>query len=278
MLLYNTSSGPILRDASRYARIDQPWSDLVNKPDLPELLAGQAGRLAEDPALAALAESPLAPLGERQEIWAAGVTYYRSRTARMEESKTAGGGSFYDRVYEAERPEIFFKATPHRTVGPGGSMRLRSDSKWIVPEPELVLVVAHTGKIVGYTIGNDLSCRDIEGENPLYLPQAKTFDRCAAVGPAIYVPQAGSIGNDSSVTMRIERDGAAVFEGETTLDQMKRGHEELVGFLMRDNPHPHGVLLMTGAGIIPPDGFSLASGDVVSIAIDSIGQLCNTME
>lgn len=278
MLLFKTTSGPILHHDSRYALIDSDWDSLVNSPDLRERLEHDADRLSEDAALAQAAASPLAPLGERQEVWAAGVTYYRSRTARIEESQSAGGGDFYDRVYEAERPEIFFKATPHRVVGPGGAMRLRRDSRWIVPEPELVLAVAHTGAIVGYTIGNDLSCRDIEGENPLYLPQAKTFDRCAAVGPALYVPRSGAIDADATVSVQVTRGGAVAFQGQTTLAQMKRGHEELVGFLMRENPHPHGVLLMTGTGIVPPDDFSLSGGDQVEIAIQPIGRLCNSME
>lgn len=278
MLLYKTASGPILRDASRCVRVDRDWETLVNDPNLRRVLIESAGGLDADENLLKQTESPLAPIGERQEVWAAGVTYYRSRDARMEESKSAGGGDFYQRVYDAPRPEIFFKATPHRVVGPGGLMRLRSDSKWIVPEPELVLLVARTGDIVGYTIGNDLSCRDIEGENPLYLPQAKTFDRCASVGPAIYVPSEGAIDSGAAVTLRVDRGGDTAFEGQTTLSQMKRGHEELVGYLMRENPHPYGVLLMTGTGIVPPDDFSLASGDLVTIGIGPIGELGNAME
>ena len=205
------------------------------------------------------AQRALAPIGSSQELWAAGVTYQRSRTARMEESQTAGGGDFYDRVYHAERPEIFFKATPHRVVGPGQALHLRRDSKWIVPEPELVLVVTSRGAIVGYTIGNDLSCRDIEGENPLYLPQAKTFDRCAAVGPAMLVAAEPPTA-ETGIRLTVRRGGAAVVEDRTTLGRMKRTFAELVGFLFRDNAHPHGVLLMTGTGIIPPDDFSLRRG------------------
>jgi 2-dehydro-3-deoxy-D-arabinonate dehydratase len=229
-----------------------------------------------DPALAKSALRPLAPL-DAQEVWAAGVTYLRSKTARMEEAKTAGGGDFYDRVYQAERPEIFFKATGHRVVGTGEAMHLRRDSRWIVPEPELTLVISRSGKIVGYTVGNDLSCRDIEGENPLYLPQAKTFDRCASVGPAILVAE-GPLPADTKITVVIRREADLAFTGATALSQMKRGLEELVGFLFRDNSHPRGCLLMTGTGIVPPDDFSLRAGDVVEITIDGIGTLSNPME
>lgn len=278
MLLFNTSVGPLLQHDGAYYAIDRQWGELINEPSLPELLRKSAGAANSDDALAGPASTPLAPLGEKQEVWAAGVTYYRSRTARIEESRDAGGGDFYDRVYAAERPEIFFKATPHRVVGPGQPMTLRKDSKWIVPEPELVLVVAHDGTIVGYTVGNDLSCRDLEGENPLYLPQAKTFDRCAAIGPAVLVLEDNPIDPQSKVQCRISRGGKTAFEGETTLSQMKRRHEELVGFLFRHNAHPYGVLLMTGTGIVPPDGFCLTTGDVVEISIDGIGTISNPME
>jgi len=276
MLLYNTDRGPVVAVGDDLFPVDGDWESLVNDDRLPQTLSQQVAQSSPDASLADAIATPLAPLGDRQEVWAAGVTYYRSRTARMEESHQAGGGDFYDRVYAAERPELFFKATPHRTVGPGGTMHLRSDSQWIVPEPELVLVVTRGGTIVGYTVGNDLSCRDIEGENPLYLPQAKTFDRCAAVGPAVLVAEE-PISADAAVRLAIRRDGQEVLADETTLAQMKRGHEELVGFLLRDNTHPHGVLLMTGTGIVPPDDFSLESGDEVAITIDGIGTLTNTM-
>lgn len=277
MLLFRTKAGPMLHVGDQHFALGIDWETLVNDANLRGRLEEIAADGTPDEFPRESLSRPLAPLGDRQEIWAAGVTYWRSRTARMEESETAGGGNFYDRVYAAERPEIFFKATPHRTVGPGGTLRLRRDSQWMVPEPELVLVVTNRGKIVGYTIGNDLSCRDLEGENPLYLPQAKTFDRCAAVGPAVYVP-AEPIAAESEVRLSIERNGATVFEGCTTLSQMKRQHNELVEFLFRDNSFPHGVLLMTGTGIIPPDDFSLAAGDVVHIAIDNIGTLTNRVE
>jgi 2-dehydro-3-deoxy-D-arabinonate dehydratase len=276
MLLYRTPSGAVLHANDAWYGIDRSWDELVNDDALAGYLHGQAASLEPDPSLQAAASRPLAPIGA-QEVWAAGVTYLRSRTARMEESETAGGGDFYQRVYEAKRPEIFFKATPHRVAAPGQAMHLRRDSKWIVPEPELVLVVTRHGTIVGYTAGNDLSCRDIEGENPLYLPQAKTFDRCAALGPAVLVAEE-PLSPESAIRLIIRRGDAVVVEDATTVGRMKRTFAELVGFLFRDNAHPNGVLLMTGTGIIPSDSFSLQSGDVVEISIDGVGALINAME
>lgn len=274
MLLFRTAAGPVVARENRFFRLGRAWDELVNDDSLHDRLAAHCRSAAPDPSLAAALRRPLAPIGERQELWAAGVTWFRSRAARIEESESAGGGDFYSRVYDAERPELFLKATPHRVVGPGESLHLRRDSHWIVPEPELVLLVTRRGRIVGYTIGDDLSCRDIEGENPLYLPQAKTFDRCAAVGPGILVasepPEPGT-----EIRLTIERAGAAVFAGSAPLSQMKRRPEELVEFLFRENSHPHGCLLMTGTGIVPPSDFTLESGDVVSIAIDGIGTLTN---
>jgi 2-dehydro-3-deoxy-D-arabinonate dehydratase len=276
MLLYRTLQGPALHADERWFLIDRDWDALVNDDGLAGFLRSQAGSLTPDSSLAEAARRPLAPIGA-QELWGAGVTYLRSRTARMEESQTAGGGDFYDRVYRADRPEIFFKATPHRVAAPGEAMRLRRDSKWIVPEPELTLVVTRSGKIVGYTAGNDLSCRDIEGENPLYLPQAKTFDRCASVGPAILIAEA-PLAPATTIRVVIRRGGETAFRGETTLAQMKRSLDELVGFLFRENAHPQGCLLLTGTGIVPPDEFSLRAGDVVDITIDGIGTLTNPVE
>jgi 2-dehydro-3-deoxy-D-arabinonate dehydratase len=222
------------------------------------------------------ASTPLAPI-DSQEVWAAGVTYYRSRTARMAESEVAGGGSFYDRVYSAERPELFFKALAHRVAGPGEKVRIRRDSKWNVPEPELALVISPAGKITGYTIGNDMSSRDIEGENPLYLPQAKVYDRSCALGPAILVsdePMQAS----TSIGIEIRRAGAAVFSDSTTLAAMKRRPEELVEYLYRETSFPSGCILLTGTGIVPPDTFTLQSGDEIAITISGIGTLQNSVE
>lgn len=274
MLLYRTTQGIFIQTAASWHPVTgQDWDTLFNRPDFAAHLAQVA---AASPAVSApAAESILAPIGA-QEVWAAGVTYFRSRTARMEESKDAGGGSFYDRVYAAERPEIFFKATPQRVANPNQAMHLRGDSKWMVPEPELTLAINSRGEIIGCTIGNDLSCRDIEGENPLYLPQAKCFKLCAALGPAILV-QSEAPAPTTRIHLQIDRAGAVAFEGETTLSQLKRTLQELVGFLFRDNTFPTGTFLMTGTGIVPGDEFTLKSGDVVKITIDGIGTLANPM-
>ena len=216
----------------------------------------------------------LAPI-ESQEVWAAGVTYLRSRDARMDESKDAGGGTFYDRVYDAPRPEIFFKATPHRVVAPGGSMRLRSDAKWNVPEPELALAINAHGAIFGYTVGNDLSSRDIEGENPLYLPQAKVWSQCCALGPGLVVRD--PLPRETAIELTILRAGATAFHGKTGLDQMKRTLPELAEWLMRDNSFPAGCYLLTGTGTVPPNDFTLRSGDEMRIAIAGLGTLVNTV-
>ena len=214
----------------------------------------------------------LAPI-QSQEVWAAGVTYLRSRDARIDESKNAGGGTFYDRVYDAVRPEIFFKATPHRVGGPDAPLTLRSDATWNVPEPELALAISTTGMIFGYTIGNDLSSRDIEGENPLYLPQAKVWNACCGLGPALVVRE--PLPRETKIEIAILRSGAPVFQGATSLDQMKRTFPELAEFLYRDNSFPAGCYLLTGTGIVPGNDFTLAHGDEVRISIDGLGTLVN---
>ena len=214
------------------------------------------------------------PLVQSQEVWAAGVTYYRSRTARMEESQDAGGGDFYDRVYDADRPELFLKATPHRVAAPNGGVKIRSDSKWNVPEPELTLAINTMGKVFGYTLGNDMSSRDIEGENPLYLPQAKCYDRSAALGPCLVVsddlPELST-----ELSIEIRRRGEPVFNGSTQLDQIKRPLESLADWLYRENVFPFGAYLMTGTGIVPPDEFTLNPGDQIRITMDPVGTLIN---
>ena len=222
-----------------------------------------------------LATEALAPIGS-QEVWAAGVTYFRSRSARIEESKSAGGGDFYDRVYHAHRPELFFKATPHRVAGPGREVRIRRDSAWNVPEPELALAVNARGAIIGYTIGNDMSSRDIEGENPLYLPQAKVYAQCCGLGPALYVSSA-PLDPGTGIGIVVTRAGQRAFAGQCELRSMKRSPEELVEFLFRDNDFPHGCLLLTGTGIVPPDDFTLQAGDEIAITIEPIGTLTNTV-
>ena len=218
----------------------------------------------------------LAPIGN-QEVWAAGVTYYRSRNARMEEAKSAGGGDFYDRVYSAERPELFFKATASRVADPGTHVRIRSDAKWNVPEPELTLLINHRGQIIGYTVGNDMSSRDIEGENPLYLPQAKVYDRSCALGPCVLVTP-DPLPSTTPIRLEILRDGATAFSNATTLAELKRAPATLVEYLFRDNSFPCGAFLMTGTGIVPPDSFTLMSGDQVRITIDPIGTLENEVK
>ncbi len=214
----------------------------------------------------------LAPI-QSQEVWAAGVTYLRSRDARIEESKDAGGGTFYDRVYDAARPEIFFKATPHRVVAPGASMRLRTDSHWNVPEPELALAINAHGSIFGYTAGNDLSSRDIEGENPLYLPQAKVWSQCCALGPGLVVRE--PLPPETAIEITVLRGSAPVFQGATALDRMKRTLPELADWLWRENTFPAGCYLLTGTGVVPPNDFTLASGDEMRIHIAGIGTLAN---
>ncbi len=217
----------------------------------------------------------LAPLGN-QEIWASGVTYFRSRVARMEEAESAGGDVFYDKVYEAERPELFMKATAARARGHRAPVGIRSDSSWDVPEPELTLAINAAGKIFGYTIGNDMSSRSIEGENPLYLPQAKVYTGSCALGPALVV--CDPLPTTTAIRVMIERDGTEVFSGETDLSQIKRGMDELAGFLFRCNEFPDGALLMTGTGVVPGSDFTLAAGDVVRISIDQLGTLENHVE
>jgi 2-dehydro-3-deoxy-D-arabinonate dehydratase len=192
----------------------------------------------------------------------------------MEESKETGGDTFYDRVYEADRPELFFKATPHRVAAPGGPVRIRQDSKWNVPEPELTLAINSAGKIFGFTIGNDMSSRDIEGENPLYLPQAKVYDQSAALGPCIVITDTLPT-SDTTIAIEICRAGATVFNGETTVGRIKRPLPSLAGWLFRENAFPHGCFLMTGTGVVPPDTFTLQSGDEIRITIEPVGTLIN---
>lgn len=209
---------------------------------------------------------------DRQEVWAAGVTYLRSRDARMEESTEE---DVYERVYEAARPELFLKATPNRVAGPGEPIAIRGDSTWDVPEPELALVLNRDGETAGYTVGNDVSSRSIEGENPLYLPQAKVYAKCAAVGPVVALAWELTDPNDLTIRLVIRRDGADFFAGTTSTSQIHRPLHELVGYVRRHNEFPHGVVLMTGTGIIPPSEFTLEHGDEVEIAIDGIGSLVN---
>jgi 2-dehydro-3-deoxy-D-arabinonate dehydratase len=223
-----------------------------------------------------IASTPwLAPIGS-QEVWAAGVTYFRSRTARMEEAEAAGGDVFYDKVYEAERPELFFKATPARTRGHLAPIRIRTDSTWDVPEPELTLAINSAGKVFGYTIGNDVSSRSIEGENPLYLPQAKVYRGSCSLGPGLVVGNV--VTPATAIRLKVFRNHTEIFSGETAVSQIKRGFDELAGFLFRENEFPTGAYLLTGTGIVPDSSFTLQSGDRVAIGIDGLGELVNTVE
>jgi 2-dehydro-3-deoxy-D-arabinonate dehydratase len=272
MKLYQTAHGPVVERAGAYHAAGLSWDSLIAADDLPGLLA-EAVR--SSPASAALPGEVLAPIGS-QEVWAAGVTYFRSRTARMEESKSAGGGDFYDRVYAAQRPELFFKASASRVVGSGAKVRIRRDSKWNVPEPELTLLVNPRGKIIGYTIGNDMSSRDIEGENPLYLPQAKVYDGSCALGPAVLVT-GEPLDPSTEIAIAIRRKGEVAFGGSTTLAQLKRDPAELVEYLYRETSFPSGCYLLTGTGVVPPDAFTLAAGDEIAIRIEPIGTLTNVV-
>jgi 2-dehydro-3-deoxy-D-arabinonate dehydratase len=277
MKLYKTTTGPVVEaDGRFYALPPVSWDELVNRDALRAVLADAvrtSGRLLDESALRQ--RVILAPVGT-QEVWAAGVTYLRSKVARMEESKAAAGGSFYDKVYDADRPELFFKSMPHKVVAPGQPVRTRKDSKWNVPEPELALLVNARGAIVGYTIGNDMSSRDIEGENPLYLPQAKVYDGSCALGPCVLIVS-DPLPKETGIRIAIKRNGTNVFEGETSLAQMKRQLPELVEYLYRDHSFATGAFLLTGTGVVPPDSFTLRQGDEVSIAIDGIGTLTNAV-
>jgi 2-dehydro-3-deoxy-D-arabinonate dehydratase len=271
MILLRTPIGPLFSHNNQLFRLrDISWDELLNHENLLEFLKQQITTASAT----ASNDSPLLPPISTQEVWAAGVTYYRSRDARMEESQVAGGGSFYDRVYTAQRPELFFKATSHRVVGHEQSVRIRRDSKWNVPEPELTLAINSRGKIIGYTIGNDMSSRDIEGENPLYLPQAKVYDGACALGPGILIADE-PLSQSTKIAIVIKRNEKNVFEGSTTLAEMKRSPRELVDYLYRETSFPSGCFLMTGTGVVPPTTFTLQPADEIAITIDSIGTLSN---
>src|SRR5215469_2275085 len=262
MKIFLTREGTVLESDGKFYLLSTPWDSLVQSENLAEDLERAVRSTA--PLSAGMEPAKLlAPIGS-QEVWAAGVTYLRSRQARMEESKSAGGGDFYDRVYAADRPELFFKAAPYRVIGTGGTVRIRNDSRWNVPEPELTLLVSPRGRILGYTIGNDMSSRDIEGQNPLYLPQAKTYDGSCAIGPGVLV-SAEPLPNTTEIRLEILRGDKAAFAGSTSLAQMKRKPQELVDYLYRETSFPNGCYLLTGTGIVPPDSFTLERGDEIRI-------------
>jgi 2-dehydro-3-deoxy-D-arabinonate dehydratase len=271
--LYSHRTGGILHDSpTGWQRVlGVTWNDLFTASDAYALVSGAS----REPAAAPGPGDVAAPIGD-QEVWASGVTYLRSRDARMEESESSGGDRFYDMVYAADRPELFFKATAPRVRGPGDGVRIREDSTWNVPEPEFTLAINSGGKIIGATIGNDMSSRSIEGENPLYLPQAKVYKGSCALGPCLVLGHPLAL--ETGIRIAISRAGQQVFAGETAINRMKRTLPELADWLYRENEFPYGAYLMTGTGVVPGSDFTLASGDVVTVEIDGIGTLTNAVE
>jgi 2-dehydro-3-deoxy-D-arabinonate dehydratase len=274
--LYNTAAGIFAYYRDRYYKLEQDWDTLVNSPELFNSLRKAIEQLTPAAGAEEAIRSKLLPPIGTQEIWAAGVTYFRSKVARMEESEVAGGATFYDMVYEAERPELFFKAIAQRTAGHGQAVYIRKDSTWNVPEPELTLFMNSTGAIQGYTIGNDMSSRSIEGENPLYLPQAKVYEKSAAIGPCLLVPEE-PLPATTRIHMQILRNGQPQYDDAVPISQMKRSHVELAGYLFRECDFPHGCYLMTGTCLVPDSGFTLQENDLVEITIDPVGKLVNTV-
>jgi 2-dehydro-3-deoxy-D-arabinonate dehydratase len=273
MKIYRLADSVVIENQSgeQFSKTVADWDEYINRDDLYTFLQSEIDTAT--PLKELNPDGLLHPVG-RQEVWAAGVTYLRSRDARKEESKETGGSTFYDLVYNAERPEIFFKATAQRVVGDGGKVRIRKDSTWNVPEPELTLFITSNKKIVGYTIGNDMSSRSIEGENPLYLPQAKVYEACAGIGPCLYVPEA-PVSKETNIAIKIIRDGDIQYNDSVAISQMKREHTELVEYLYRECAFPYGCFLMTGTCMVPPNSFTLRSGDTILISIDNIGSLTN---
>ncbi len=263
----------LLDDQYYYIEVDN-WDTLLNRQNLyayiKQLLIPLEPIQFEENLIKAQFDPPMGT----QEVWAAGVTYLKSKTARMEEAKGSGGDFFYDKIYDAPRPELFFKANASRTVGHGDFVHIRQDSSWNVPEPELTLFLNSEGVIQGYTIGNDMSSRSIEGENPLYLPQAKVYDRSASLGPCLYLTES-QIAPDSQIQLQIHRGEALMFEDSVGIDRMKRTHGELVKYLFVECSFPQGVFLMTGTSLVPPSEFTLQVDDVITITIDHIGTLIN---
>lgn len=275
MKIYKLKHGLMIeRDRQWFCLPEVDWDGFINDDRLYGKAMKVISALTPTPDPTQVLHTQLDAPIEGQELWASGVTYYRSKQGRQEESREAGGSDFYSRVYEAARPELFFKATRERVVGHGGKVRIRKDSGWDVPEPELVLMLSSSGKLIGYTLGNDMSSRSIEGENPLYLPQAKTYDGCAALGPCILVAE-GPLAPETTIRLTVSRNGMDVFAGEVAISRIKRSFEELAGYLFRELSFSKGVLLMTGTGIVPGRDFTLQSGDLVTISVDAIGTLAN---
>lgn len=278
MHLYKTSQGNIISHQDQYFLAAESWDTLINRDGLFVHLQGflrPEKRISKHSAQQWITENLLAPIGS-QEVWAAGVTYLRSRDARMEESEDSGAADCYQRVYEADRPELFFKSLAHRVSGHQQTVHIRKDSTWDVPEPELTLFINSNGNIEGYTIGNDMSSRSIEGENPLYLPQAKMYEKCAGLGPCLWVPDQ-PISVDTIIQMDIHRNGVKLFDDATALKRMKRKLPELAGWLFKEMDFSTGAFLMTGTCVVPPNDFTLQEGDTVNISIAGIGVLTNTI-
>jgi len=275
LILYRTADALYVEQDGKLYRLAETSLDaLIAHDNLHAHLSAHVAKSSHtsDPVHTKL-EAPI----EHQEVWASGVTYYSSRRARIAESKDAGGGDFYDRVYTAERPELFFKAVAHKVAGPNSYVKIRRDATWSVPEPELTLVVNPRAQIIGYTVGNDMSSRDIEGTNPLYLPQAKVYDRSCALGPGLLIRNE-PMPATTQIKLDILRSNQVEFSATTTLTELKRDPATLVEFLFRDHTFPYGCFLLTGTGIVPPDSFTLASKDEVRITIEGIGTLTNTVE
>ncbi len=277
MKIYKTVKSAIISYEGKFYLTSENWDSLINRNKLHDYLLAETKKLTPSEIAPNLIEKELLPPIGSQEVWAAGVTYFRSKEARMDESKESGGATFYDKVYDADRPELFFKSTPERVVGHGGYVHIRKDSTWNVPEPELTLFINSDGNIEGYTIGNDMSSRSIEGENMLYLPQAKTYSRSAGLGPCLYVP-ASPIPQTTIIAMEIIRDGKVMYTDSVQISQMKRKHTELAAWLFRELDFPVGCYLMTGTCLVPSNDFTLAVKDVVNMTIDGIGMLTNTIE
>jgi 2-dehydro-3-deoxy-D-arabinonate dehydratase len=273
MHLYKTSEGPLWISQDNAYLLREEWDALINQSDLHQQLNHLSAKAKKISDSQSLIKKSTAPIGS-QEVWAAGVTYLRSRDARMEESKESGAADVYQKVYEADRPELFFKALPVRVAGPGECVSIRSDSAWNVPEPELTLYINSVGEIQAYTIGNDMSSRSIEGENPLYLPQAKIYEGSCALGPCLFVP-AQPISPETKISIVIKRNNEAVFSNSIQLNRMKRKLPELATWLYKALKFPVGCFLMTGTGIVPPNDFTLQENDEVIISIEGIGVLSN---
>jgi 2-dehydro-3-deoxy-D-arabinonate dehydratase len=278
MHLYKTSKGNILKVNGIYYFIDIPWDIIINRDNLPGYLfeLSDEGNIITEPQADHIINHFLLPPIGQQEVWAAGVTYLRSRDARMEESEDSGAADCYQRVYEAQRPELFFKSLPHRVAGHKQKVNIRKDSVWDVPEPELALYINSNGNIQAYTIGNDMSSRSIEGENPLYLPQAKMYERSAALGPCLYITE-DPISSDTVIRVDIYRGEQKMFDDATTLSRMKRTLPELAQWLFKAMDFDHGVFLMTGTCVVPDNNFTLQENDIVNITIEGIGTLTNTV-